>query len=340
MTRFTPLYLQSGSYAASVDRRLLGALWPGPASSGCAVAVGAGMQLNVAAGSVAVPSQNNTGTTLCVSDAQEAVVLPAAPASGLNRIDLVIVRPRGADLDGGPNNDFIFDSVQGVEAATAVVPATPAGTVALARVLLPGGSAAITGPNITDVRPWGLAVASGLALPPPLGAGAPIASITDQSGEVWVAKGGVNGGAWRKARDVLAANVYRTAALSFPGPYTTVPFDTVQFDAYGLWIPATSRFRAPVAGVWAFALTLHASCYANGYLQAAIQSPTTAILYPTTSANGGTAQTIGAHTSALYRLNANDEVQAFSGASGALAMQVPGLGAIPNRFTATYVGTG
>ena len=28
MTRYTPQWFQAGSYAASVDRRLIGALWP------------------------------------------------------------------------------------------------------------------------------------------------------------------------------------------------------------------------------------------------------------------------------------------------------------------------
>ena len=43
------------------------------------------MTVNVAAGQVAVPTQNNTGSTLCTSDAVEVVTLAAAPASGTNR---------------------------------------------------------------------------------------------------------------------------------------------------------------------------------------------------------------------------------------------------------------
>lgn len=166
MTRYTPLWLQAGSYAASVDRRLVGALWPAAASSGCAVTAQAGtMSVSVAPGQVAVPSQNNTGSTLCSSDAAETVTLTAAPASGLNRVDLIICRPRGNDLDGGANNDFIFDFVTGTAAATATIPPTPAGTVALAQIAVAGGVAAIVQGNITDVRP------GGLAIPPVAGAG-------------------------------------------------------------------------------------------------------------------------------------------------------------------------
>jgi hypothetical protein len=158
MTRYTPQWLQSGSYAASQDRRLISALWPGPASSGCLINSTTGMTVNIAAGQVAVPSPNNTGSSLCTSDANEQVTLTAAPASGLNRIDLIICRPRGTDLDGGANNDFIFDFVTGVAAASPVVPATPAGTVALAQIAVAGGSAAVVAGNITDVRPGRLAL--------------------------------------------------------------------------------------------------------------------------------------------------------------------------------------
>ena len=157
MTRYAPQWLQSGSYAASQDRRLIGALWPAPASSGCAVSASSAMTVSITPGQVAVPTQNNTGATLCSSDGPENVTLTAAPSSGSNRYDLIICRPRGNDLDGGANNDFIFDFVTGTPAASPTVPAAPAGTVALAQIYVPGGSASVTAGNITDVRPGGLA---------------------------------------------------------------------------------------------------------------------------------------------------------------------------------------
>jgi hypothetical protein len=156
MTRFTPLWEQAGDYAASVDRRLLGALWPRPASSGGAVTPGSGMTVSIAPGSVAVPTLNSTGSVLCVSDAVETVTLDPAPPTGNSRYDLIICQPRAADIDGGSNNDFIFDNVSGVAATSPAIPATPAGTVALARILVAGGSASIPSANITDIRPGGL----------------------------------------------------------------------------------------------------------------------------------------------------------------------------------------
>ena len=163
MTRYAPQWLQAGSYSGAQDRRLIAALWPAAASTGCLVQPGGGMTVNILAGQVAVPTQNNTGSSLCTSDAPEVVTLTAAPASGVNRIDLVTCHPRGADLDGGANNDFIFDFVTGTAAATPTVPAVPAGQVALANIYVPGGSAAVTAGNITDVRPGGLAIASSVA---------------------------------------------------------------------------------------------------------------------------------------------------------------------------------
>jgi len=154
MTRYAPLWLQAGSYAAGVDRRLIAALWPLGTVNGMAVSAGTGMQLNVAAGSAAVPSSNNTGSVLCVSDAVEPVTLTAAPAAGNNRIDVLYILPRGNDLDGGVNNDFIFAAVAGVvTTGVATVPAVPTGALALANIAVAGGVSSIVAGNITDVRP-------------------------------------------------------------------------------------------------------------------------------------------------------------------------------------------
>jgi hypothetical protein len=119
-----------------------------------AVSAGAGMTCNVAPGTAAVPTQNSTGATLCVSTAVENVALTAAPPSGTNRIDVVTVHPRGNDLDGGSNNDWIVDVVTGTGASTPAAPAVPAGQLALAQVYVAGGTA-VPG-TITDVRRQGL----------------------------------------------------------------------------------------------------------------------------------------------------------------------------------------
>lgn len=155
MTRQTPLWLQTGSYAASLDRRLVGAIWPTAAVSGCAVTVSAGtMNMNIAAGTVVAPAANNTGSVLCYSDAVEVVTSPTAPGAGSNRYDVVVCQPRGNDLDGGSNNDFVFSVVSGTASASPTVPATPAGAVALAQVLVIGASASLSAANLIDRRPF------------------------------------------------------------------------------------------------------------------------------------------------------------------------------------------
>lgn len=165
MTRYQPLWLQSGSYAASVDRRLLQALWPVAASNGGAVtATGSGMALQAAPGQVAVPTANGTGSVVCAWDAPETVTLDPAPPSGVNRVDLVVCQVFGNDLDGGVNNEFRIMFVKGADGGAA--PAVPANAVALAQVAVPGGAGSIVAGNITDRRPGAMAVPPAAQLVP------------------------------------------------------------------------------------------------------------------------------------------------------------------------------
>lgn len=337
MTRQTPQWLQSGSYAASADRRLIGALWPGPATSGCAVTpTGGAMTVNIAPGSVAVPTQNNTGTTLCTSDANEQVTLSPAAPSGSNRIDLVICRPRGTDLDGGANNDFIFDVVTGTAAATPVAPALPAGTVALASIAVAGGSASVLQANITDVRPFGLSVGGTSSLPPPLFIGQPFQSFTDDNGEVWVAKGNVNAGAWKKARDALAAAYRRAAPYTVPVTATVFSYDTAESDPYGLYVPASSMFTAPIAGLWRIDAALAATPTATGqWLQTYLQLNGTTVSYGMT--HGSVAVWTQATVFYLARLNAGDQITTNGVGQIAMALNVTRG---TNHAAFAYLGTG
>jgi hypothetical protein len=160
MAHFGPLWLQQGSYPAGSDRRLIAALWPNGGVTGMAVSPGgSGMSLSVAPGSCAVPTPNNTGSTLCGTDTVDSSAsCPAAPASGLNRYDVVTVLPRGNDLDGGANNDWILNVISGTAVASPTVPAVPAGQLALAQIYVPGGSASVSAGNITDMRGMQMAV--------------------------------------------------------------------------------------------------------------------------------------------------------------------------------------
>jgi hypothetical protein len=115
------------------------------------------MLLEIAPGSVAVPTPNNTGSVLCHSDAVENLTPDPAEPAGSNRCDLIICQARGADLDGGTDNDFVFAVVKGVPFAPPSVPgrdipATPPGAVALARAYAIGGSVTYTPANLVDMR--------------------------------------------------------------------------------------------------------------------------------------------------------------------------------------------
>jgi hypothetical protein len=83
-------------------------------------------------------------------------------------------------------------------------------------------------------------------LPAAVTTGATIQSFTDSLGDVWVALNGVNGGNWRRARDVLHSAVYRNAAWTTSNANTPIAFDTVIKDDYGLWV--SPSWTAPVAG--------------------------------------------------------------------------------------------
>ena len=93
--------------------------------------------------------------------------------------------------------------------------------------------------------------ANWVPLPAPLAAAAPITSFTSPDGEVWVAKGGVNGGQWRKARDVLYAHVYIAAPATGNTGQVALNFDTPQRDVYGMW-NGSNGLQAPIGGTWRY----------------------------------------------------------------------------------------
>jgi hypothetical protein len=335
MTRYSPQWIQDNTYPASVDRYLLGAIWPYAASQGCAVTAASAMTLNVAPGQIAVPTLNSTGSSLCTSDAVEQVTLDPAPPSGQNRIDLVICRPRAADIDGSPNDDFIFDHVAGTAGTSASIPATPAGTVALAQVAVGGGVASITNANITDVRPFQLAIGSVNGLPAPLTSGTAIKSYTDDNNDVWVAKAGVFGGAYKKARDVLHSRWYRNGAWSWPTAATVLTYDTVSYDPYSLY--ASARFTAPIGGLYYLRALAGYSASASG--QWAATYPQLNGVTMLASSQGWSTGVGGILIPAadLLKLNGGDYIQIQVRASNALA------GLTSQQYTSLtvqYLGTG
>jgi hypothetical protein len=183
-----------------------------------------------------------------VSDAVETVTLPPAPAAGSDRVDIVICQARGTDIDGGADNDFVFTYVSGPEGPSGITPdpPLPLNAVDLAHVVIRGGSAAIDPAVLFDLRPFGLPV-SGHAEPLPPGGG--IASFVDSSGEAWVAKEGVQGGKWMRARDAVHCRWARVSPFdtSIAGAFA---FDSAIDDPLGLYSKDGVYFVAPVAGLY------------------------------------------------------------------------------------------
>jgi hypothetical protein len=110
------------------------------------------MNVNVAPGWVVVPAANNTGSVLCASDAVEVVGLATAPGAGNNRIDVVCATVASTDIGTAAGDTWSFTVVSSTAIPSPVAPTIPAGSVAIAQVLVTGGSASIVSANITDRR--------------------------------------------------------------------------------------------------------------------------------------------------------------------------------------------
>jgi hypothetical protein len=105
-------------------------------------------------------------------------------------------------------------------------------------------------------------------LPAPVTSGTTIQTFTDALGDVWVAKNGVNAGAWKRARDVLHARVWRNAAFNFTTAGPVLAFDTVDRDPYGMYSTATGQFSAVVAGWYHLEIRAVATSTAGGVIWA------------------------------------------------------------------------
>jgi hypothetical protein len=180
--------------------------------------------------------------------------------------------------------------------------------------------------NFTDPIPF----------PPPVTSGSTIQSYTDPLGDVWVAKNGVNGGNWYRARDVLFSKMYRNAAWTMTvSTWTVFPYDTVNRDNYGLW--TATGWSIPIPGLW------QASCTAFATSTAAAQNMGVDIVH-----NGvfGAAVQLFAYTTSVYiRPQVVDTVMCAAGDSLApeysmSAALAGGTGASQVAGFCIYMGTG
>ena len=159
--------------------------------------------------------------------------------------------------------------------------------------------------------------ANWVPLPAALGAAAPLTSFTAPDGEVWVAKGGVNGGQWRKARDVLRVKACRQAAYNLGTAAVAMPWDLSIYDDYGL--RSGSNFTAPIAGWWRMHTQVGAAATASGQYQAGtiVFGSSTAVR---TNQYMFAATNFYMHMSGIFRCNAGDVCYSTQYASAAMVM--------------------
>lgn len=152
-----PSWLQNGSHPAENDRLTTQALWAttgiiAPTSLAVSANAPANMSVNVASGWAAIVGtiQPNMGTYVAFNDG--TVNLPITTANPTNpRIDLVCMTVNDSYYVAGADN-VVLQVIAGTPAGSPVVPATPANSIALARVAVAAGALSITSGNITDLR--------------------------------------------------------------------------------------------------------------------------------------------------------------------------------------------
>ena len=155
--RTPPSWLQNGSHPAENDRLTMQALYSTTGtigSSSLAVTQSAtpGMSVQIASGWAAIvgTTQANMGVYTAYNDAATTATIATANATN-PRIDLVCLTVNDAYYTGSTNN-VVINVVTGTPAASPTVPATPANSIALAKVAVGANVTSIVNANITDLR--------------------------------------------------------------------------------------------------------------------------------------------------------------------------------------------
>lgn len=180
-------------------------------------------------------------------------------------------------------------------------------------------------------------------LPPPVTSGTGIQSFTDvMTGEVWIAKNGVYGGNWYRARDVVHYHAYRATAYTMSITAGTIfPCDTPWQDTWGFATGSPNyAFTAPVPGWYRGFAYIEVTVAAIGqYIQGSLQQNNTTNWSSdnmfSTRASGGLCW----RTHALLFLNAGDFVNLKANSSTAYGIITTG-NLPPCHLEMDYLGTG
>lgn len=166
-------------------------------------------------------------------------------------------------------------------------------------------------------------------------------TFTDVYGEQWVAKSGVYSGAWRKARDVLHAVVYRNATLAMPNSAgTVIAYDTPQRDVYGMYVVASKGYVIQATGYYRMQASCNSTATATGqYIQGSLfGGPTGATVLSSTNNVTITSGGLSWRTWAEWYCTLNDLIQCQAYVS--VASQNVQLGLVNARLELSYIGTG
>lgn len=168
--------------------------------------------------------------------ASKSVALPARPASGQSRIDLVIARVYDSDAGVGAAKELKIELVAGVPGASPSAPTLPALSLELARLTVPAsGTVAVTGSSRRSVAAGGIL---------------PVATTAERDAIASPWRGLVvdnaqtnslerfDGTAWKALREVRStdlvvqcgqvriepvASTPTSVRVNFPTPFSTVP---------------------------------------------------------------------------------------------------------------------
>jgi hypothetical protein len=177
------------------------------------------------------------------------------------------------------------------------------------------------------------------SLPPPVISGTTVQSFTDVWGDVWIAKNGVYGGAWKRARDTLYGKWYRNAAFTLPAGQAAVPLDSTTRDPYSMYTnPAGSAAYPPISGLYDILWQVTANATASGqWVQ-----PRFFINGMLMGVSQSYASSVNAFSSVIsqqFVLHVGDYIQFYDNASTALAAGV-GAPGYWTYATVEYYGTG
>jgi hypothetical protein len=103
--------------------------------------------------------------------------------------------------------------------------------------------------------------------PPPVTTGTTLQTAVDHLGDVWIAKNGVNGGSWKRPRDVLHASYYRNAAFTPQTSSAIIICDTLLADDYSLYNPTNGVVTLPLTGWWRVTQSLGATATGSNWIQ-------------------------------------------------------------------------